>query len=157
MKNTTKQGFIYAIQAEHVRLIKIGYSKNPHARLLDLQTGSAVRLALLAFWAGTMEDESALHARFNSHRSHGEWFFPAPGLVRLISQKGGRAVIAGDSAAIRPSPIRGHEWQRKSGGWVLFRSWYERESGGRRKRRQYVASYTDNAILHARGLSAPAA
>lgn len=77
-------GHIYAIQAEHVHLIKLGYSENPGARLADLKTGSAVKLTLLAVWRGTVADEQALHVEFGAYRSHGEWFQPAPSVIARV-------------------------------------------------------------------------
>lgn len=87
MKPTPDIGYIYAIQAEHVHLIKLGFSAEPSARLHDLKTGSPVRLTLLALWRGTVADEQALHREFHAHHEHGEWFKPAPPIISRLLAK----------------------------------------------------------------------
>ncbi|OYW50764.1 MAG: hypothetical protein B7Y36_18670 [Novosphingobium sp. 28-62-57] len=58
--------------------IKIGTTVNLPARLKKLQTGSAMRLRVLACIEGTAELEAAYHARFADLRVNGEWFQGAP-------------------------------------------------------------------------------
>lgn len=74
--------FVYFIQAfgeKQLRQIKIGSSRNPTARLAELQVGSPVKLKLL----GTVKCKSEQHARsverlahniFHKQRRRGEWF-----------------------------------------------------------------------------------
>jgi hypothetical protein len=56
------------------RSVKIGHSVFPEARLQQLQTGSPVALRLLGTVPGGVAEERALHERFASLRTHGEWF-----------------------------------------------------------------------------------
>lgn len=72
----------YFVEAELVGLIKIGKSNNIPSRLSSLQCGSPVRLRVLGALRGDCESE--LHARFEAHRSHGEWFKPSAELLTLI-------------------------------------------------------------------------
>ena len=53
---------------------KLGVSKNPAARLKQLQTGSSDRLVLLAIYPGSYEDEVKLHNYLCTSRLVGEWF-----------------------------------------------------------------------------------
>lgn len=69
-----ESGYYYFIHAPDVGMVKIGYSIDPEERLLSLQIGSPCKLYLIAKYPGDVEDERALHARFSSYRSHGEWF-----------------------------------------------------------------------------------
>jgi hypothetical protein len=55
-------------------LIKIGYTENLRIRLASLQTGSPVKLNLLASIPGDKLKETELHTRFAADRRHGEWF-----------------------------------------------------------------------------------
>ena len=68
-------GFVYFIADEHPHFIKIGYSsKNPIDRMAALQTGSPLKLRLLAQIPGDIELERKLHRTFAPLRLHGEWF-----------------------------------------------------------------------------------
>jgi hypothetical protein len=59
-------------------LVKIGYTKGDvEVRLAALQTGSPVRLAVLATVDGGRQEELRLHECFARSRAHGEWFWPS--------------------------------------------------------------------------------
>jgi hypothetical protein len=64
---------IYFIQDDHNR-VKIGYSRNPRARLDGLQTGHADKLRLVRSIEGTEATERFLHTQFAHLRLQGEWF-----------------------------------------------------------------------------------
>src|SRR5262245_1596456 len=72
MQNSTRTGFIYAIQSATTKLIKIGFSATPEGRLKGLQTGSPDKLELLKTWPGTMDDEKRIHRCLRKFRKHGE-------------------------------------------------------------------------------------
>lgn len=75
---------VYFVQAAN-GLIKIGVSGDPHGRFQRLRTMSPIALTLLAVIPGAgAEGESALHLWLAAHRSHGEWFRPAPELIAFI-------------------------------------------------------------------------
>lgn len=103
----SQTGFIYAIQAEHVHLIKLGYSADPAARLADLKTGSAVTLTILAVWRGTVADEQELHREMITHHSHGEWFRPAPAVVgRLLQRNEASPAYLAELNGQRRAPVK---------------------------------------------------
>lgn len=66
--------------------VKIGYSNDASLRLLGLQTGSSVRLAVKALipW-GDKNLESAIHHTFRYHCIHGEWFRVDKDLSRFVA------------------------------------------------------------------------
>lgn len=67
------QEFVYFLAAGP--FIKIGKATGePWARIRDLQTGCPFPIQLAAFLPGGIKEEFALHRRFASLRSHGEWF-----------------------------------------------------------------------------------
>ena len=76
--NEDSLSFIYLIQCETTRAIKIGYSGNPIRRLYDLQCGCPSPLVLLHHFPdeNVREKEKQLHKLFKSDRIHGEWFRP---------------------------------------------------------------------------------
>jgi Meiotically up-regulated gene 113 len=78
-----KQGYVYCVgEAEGVApLVKIGYSTNPEARVAELQTGNGRLLFLLGYFAGTMDDESKLHAKYLKDNTLQEWFRPSNELL----------------------------------------------------------------------------
>lgn len=75
---------IYFIQDTKSRAIKIGTSRNPAARLKELQTAHAHALVLLAVMDGGVTEERKLHQRFV--RLHGEWFEPTPELITFVRE-----------------------------------------------------------------------
>lgn len=69
-------GFVYFIQDTVTGHIKIGKSKNPKARLSQLQTSTVNELKLLHIieCEDMDEIETALHKRFEDKHIRGEWF-----------------------------------------------------------------------------------
>lgn len=62
--------------------IKIGHTVNLAKRMNSLKATE-----LLAFMAGTHEDEQALHSRLADHREHGrEWYYPTPGVMAVVNE-----------------------------------------------------------------------
>ncbi len=80
---------VYFLLSQSTGLIKIGFSKNPKARMRLFQCGSGDRITLLASEPGAGVRERALHRQFRTARSHGEWFRPAPDLLAYIASLGG--------------------------------------------------------------------
>lgn len=79
---------LYAIQASVDGPIKLGSARDPEQRLVALQIAQHDTLRLIATWEGTSRDEAALHHRFAALRIRGEWFQPAPELLRAIASYG---------------------------------------------------------------------
>lgn len=75
------KGYVYFIQGLCGGAIKIGYSKDPQARLRELQTGYPDTLTILLMIPGTEALESVIHKRFESLRLRGEWFRPDQRLI----------------------------------------------------------------------------
>ncbi len=67
---------IYFLLEPRTNLVKVGYSKNPMARIRALQTANPNKLALLAVVKGDKRDEAILHRRLTQLGKHvsGEWF-----------------------------------------------------------------------------------
>ena len=68
--------FVYAIREVDTGRIKLGISKNPVARLKQLQTANASRLEIAALREAPnrFSDERAIHADAEAYHLHGEWF-----------------------------------------------------------------------------------
>lgn len=56
------------------KFVKIGYTKNIHKRLSQLQTSSPVKLEVLHLIDGDVSLEKELHKMFKNYRANGEWF-----------------------------------------------------------------------------------
>lgn len=64
--------------------VKIGFSRNPEARMESLRAGLAHAPVLLGHTEAMMQDERRLHKKFNHIRKHGEWFDATPELLNFI-------------------------------------------------------------------------
>ncbi len=69
-----KRGWVYCIRDHEAEAVKIGFSADPSRRLLQLQTGNAMRLSLVAAIFTTREAETNLHWVFEELNIGGEWF-----------------------------------------------------------------------------------
>ena len=87
-------------------LIKIGTSSDVQARLRCLQTGSPVKLSLLADIDGDSFVELRLHHKFAPHREHGEWFRRHPDVLRVIETVRERVARRGAMAVVEPDATR---------------------------------------------------
>lgn len=68
--------YVYAIREVNSGNIKLGISRNPQARLKDLQIGNSSRLELVAFCEAKnrYQDERAVQKDNQEFHIHGEWF-----------------------------------------------------------------------------------
>ena len=77
------EGYVYYIGLPEGSRVKIGFSKNPWARLDTLRTAEP-GLEILATERGTMQLEKDRHKEFNRERLEGEWFEHSPSLRALV-------------------------------------------------------------------------
>lgn len=73
----------YVYFATDGHCIKIGFSKNPEKRLINLNVGNSKQLYLLGYINGSMALEAHLHSKFTL--VHGEWFEPTDDLLSYIN------------------------------------------------------------------------
>jgi hypothetical protein len=78
--------WVYFIQAGDDGPIKIGTSRDPRKRFLELQTASPYPLHVRAIGPGGRAAEHRMHTRFAGCRLHGEWFEPVPAIQRIVDQ-----------------------------------------------------------------------
>lgn len=90
-----EKGYVYFIQGEESRRIKIGYaSTSPGDRLTSLKTASPEKLVPLGYERAPKRREKELHRMWQDQRVHGEWFEESPELLQYIkdhndAKKGG--------------------------------------------------------------------
>lgn len=100
----SKRKFIYFIATTDRSMVKIGSSYDPGKRRNSLQIGSPVPLEFIALAQGTTADERKIHATFEPHRSHGEWFRGHHDVLRLADVIDSTGTIPDDfRSAGRPS------------------------------------------------------
>lgn len=78
-------GAVYFIAGD-IGAIKIGYSEYPLSRLGVLQTGSPIRLRIMALRRAPISVERQYHEQFAAHRLHGEWFTRCPEIEAEITR-----------------------------------------------------------------------
>ena len=68
--------YVYAIRESETGRIKLGISKDPMARMAQLQTGNSQRLELVAYRKANqgLKDERDLHRKADEYHVRGEWF-----------------------------------------------------------------------------------
>lgn len=81
----TGTSFVYFIGASSGP-VKIGVTRDIHARLKKLQTAYPKRLQVLALIKGGKELEAMIHQRFADRRRFGEWFARNPEMTALIAE-----------------------------------------------------------------------
>lgn len=77
------KGYVY--YAHLPGRIKIGFSKNPWARMSDLRV-TAPSVVLLGVEAGSLDVERDRHDQFKAHRIEGEWFTASSELMDFIER-----------------------------------------------------------------------
>jgi hypothetical protein len=79
------EGYVYfALQEDDLRWrgrVKIGWAKDPSARIRELQVGNPFRLKLIGQLPGTREAERWVHDQLREHRTGGEWFLLLDGIT----------------------------------------------------------------------------
>lgn len=84
------KGYVYFIGSKPLKTVKIGFSKNPWARVKDLQTGRSDKLAVVATVKTTEVSEKSIHDLFEDERRAGEWFdisHKLQGVISAIKEK----------------------------------------------------------------------
>lgn len=74
----------YFVACENEGLIKIGKTKHLKTRVSSLSTSSPSKLTLCFAVLYRDDLEAVLHKKFESIRSHGEWFFAEESLLNFI-------------------------------------------------------------------------
>lgn len=110
----TKAGYVYCIGREF-HTVKIGFSADPQSRLVRLQAGNPLRVAIIGKIPGDYKTERALHEQFAHLRMAGEWFRDEAGVISAYfaeahGQKHGKIGKAPQNASFRAA--FGEEWAR---------------------------------------------
>ncbi|GLX90665.1 hypothetical protein Pfra02_32330 [Pseudomonas fragi] len=79
------KGYVYFVTEPDSDLVKIGYSKNPWARLSELRRSHGVALSVVATVKTVDKSETTVHAALAEFRADGEWFHKAECIKSLIS------------------------------------------------------------------------
>jgi len=109
---------IYFVTGRHdpKSLIKIGYVKGSLAkRISDMQTGNPYRIVPLLIVDGEIKDEKELQRSFCGARYRGEWFKPAPELIKFIRETAGEWIEKEIVSASQDEPRI--EYLAKTLGW----------------------------------------
>lgn len=77
---------VYFIGSDWRKSVKIGFSKNPWARVKEIQTGNSTKMELLAHFKCTETSEIRIHDLLCDMRHQGEWFDLPANITDLIQQ-----------------------------------------------------------------------
>jgi hypothetical protein len=112
---SSRPGLVYFIKpCRFDGPIKIGFSRTPSERLIDITTWSPWPLELMGFVPGSLTDESYLHKCFADHHSHREWFHSSRKLRDAIARILSSGVIAGVPGLSPIGNIRKSRWETMS-------------------------------------------
>lgn len=78
---------VYLIRAGDTDMVKIGWARDVHRRLANLQGGHYEPLTLLRVIEGTRDTESYLHVHFHDQWVRNEWFRFVPEMLTLSRVK----------------------------------------------------------------------
>jgi hypothetical protein len=79
------KGYVYFVTEPNSNLVKIGYSKNPWARLSELRRSHGVALSVVATVKTVDKSETTVQAALAEFRADGEWFHKTDCINSLIS------------------------------------------------------------------------
>lgn len=79
-----RKGKIYFIKCD--TLLKIGFSKNPWARLAALKTGMSGEVSFLGCIDGTLREELDFHKNLQGSRFNREWYSITPEIIRFLNE-----------------------------------------------------------------------
>jgi len=110
--------YVYFIATGGLRFVKIGFSKDPQKRLLQLKTGNPLDTFLLGTLPGGRICESLLHLQFSDLRAleGSEWFKMKGRLLAYLEMKGLHTPIYADCT---PRQLREARVIRRA-GWDTF-------------------------------------
>lgn len=80
---------IYFVRVNSNGPIKIGYTKDPERRLMNLQGASPYPLTMVGLRKGTLSDEKCLHDILQEHRiidGGKEWYNPVKEVLNEIKK-----------------------------------------------------------------------
>ncbi|MFG3963083.1 DUF1376 domain-containing protein [Escherichia coli] len=80
------KGYVYFVTSTEMDTVKIGYSKNPWARLGELRRSYGSNLSVVATIKTVEKSESSIHALLSDYRVNGEWFVKSECIKSLITQ-----------------------------------------------------------------------
>ncbi|MFJ7315254.1 DUF1376 domain-containing protein [Pseudomonas sp. NPDC098747] len=86
------KGYVYFVTEPSSDLVKIGYSKNPWARLSELRRSHGVELSVAATIKTVEKSEVSVHELLAEFRSEGEWFCKSSCITDLIAAISGGSV-----------------------------------------------------------------
>lgn len=76
--------YVYVVGTTWNSVVKIGFSKNPWARLTEFQTGSSEKLSVLATFRTDDNSGIDIHTVLKVFRQHGEWFALPPHITAIL-------------------------------------------------------------------------
>ena len=138
--------FVYFIIIEATpkeKYLKIGFAKDPKARLANLQTSSPLQMELLGFIEGDRKLEKAFHKMFGPLRRLNEWFLYTETAEAVISRldffKPPLQTIAGEILPAAQTVVAGscltfdtiieHEGTHNTlGEWLCIRTMQDRST-----------------------------
>ncbi|MGT6664076.1 DUF1376 domain-containing protein [Escherichia coli] len=80
------RGYVYFVTSTEMDTVKIGYSKNPWARLGELRRSYGSSLSVVATIKTVEKSELSIHALLSDYRVNGEWFVKSDCIKSLITQ-----------------------------------------------------------------------
>ncbi|EFQ6907328.1 DUF1376 domain-containing protein [Escherichia coli] len=80
------RGYVYFVTSTEMDTVKIGYSKNPWARLGELRRSYGSNLSVVATIKTVEKSESSIHALLSDYQVNGEWFVKSECIKSLITQ-----------------------------------------------------------------------
>lgn len=92
-----KDSYVYVIGTQWgAEALKIGFSKNPWARIVELQTAHHEKLSVLAVFKCRSHSEVDIHDILKAYRKAGEWFSLPTKIYVAISNAAGRSCTYDD-------------------------------------------------------------
>lgn len=82
---TGYKGYVYFMTSPEIDAVKIGYSKNPWARISEVRRSYGSSITVVATVKTVDKSESSVHSCLADFRKEGEWFFKNDCIKSLIT------------------------------------------------------------------------
>lgn len=113
-------GYVYAIRAPVICLVKVGWSENPVKRFGQIKTSSPIEVSLVGFTEAGRDQELEAHKLLREYRVRGEWFHDIGLVAEFVRMLAPYLPVAVDGTLARAEGLRRYVRESQQRGFMGF-------------------------------------